>query len=201
MPEFKILEVRECDPRSWFVSWSAKYKDPIDVEKEYAALISLARQNSFPPAYFERVGKWKDSANSDGRWKPNVASVAYLIWRQAEDEQPRCPTADLVVSFLEDWSARAYKDVFPAREVKKQFGLSRATTLLHFVSGGKFPIYDSNVIKAIGRLYKKKPLYTANYYWETFYAQFLELAALCQTDDFRRLDNALFSYGSSNSLV
>jgi hypothetical protein len=79
-------------------------------------------------------------------------------------------------------------------------GLSRATTLLHFLSAGRFPIYDRNVIEAMWRLYGVRPSYTVNFYWDTFYPQFLELAADCKTDDFRRLDKALFSYGATRLL-
>ena len=130
-----------------------------------------------------------------------MASVAYIIWLQAEAEQPACPTNDQAVTFLDNWSSRTYEDLFSAKRVTKRFGLSRATTLLHFLSGGRFPIYDSNVIEAMRRLYGVSPSYTANYYWNTFYPQFQELAALCKTDDLRRLDKALFSYGATRLLV
>jgi hypothetical protein len=198
MHQFKILEVRSCDPCEWLASWSAKYGELAGFdENEYAELIDLARQNSFPLKYFERVGRWKDSANSEGRWKPNVASVAYIIWLQAEAEQPQCPSNEEAVSFLDNWSIRNYEDVFSAKRVNKRFGLSRATTLLHFLSAGKFPIYDSNVIEAMRRLSGVSSPYTSNHYWNTFYPQFLELAAECKTDDLRRLDKALFSYGGT----
>jgi len=149
MPQFKIVEVRECDPVLWLATWAAEYGGSAGFdEDEYAQLIDLARQNSTPVGYFERVGRWKDSANTNGRWKPNVASVAYVIWLQAEAEQPCCPADEQAVSFLDGWSSRTYEDIFSAKRVNKRFGLSRATTLLHFISGGRFPIYDSNVIEA-----------------------------------------------------
>jgi hypothetical protein len=202
MPQFKIVEVRACDPGMWLATWAAKYDGSAGFdEDEYTQLIDLARHNSLPARYFERVGRWKDSANANGRWKPNVASVAYIIWQQAEAEQPRCPADEQAVSFLDNWSSRTYEDVFPAKRVNKRFGLSRATTLLHFLSGGRFPIYDSNVIEATRRLYGVSPSYTANYYWNVFYPQFQELAAECKTDDFRRLDKALFSCGGTRLLV
>jgi hypothetical protein len=202
MPQFKIVEVRACDPDVWLATWSTKYEDSAGFdEDEYTQLIDLAQQNSRPAKYFERVGRWKDSANTDGRWKPNVASVAYVIWLQAEAEQPHRPENEQALSFLDNWSSRTYEDVFSAKRVNKRFGLSRATTLLHFLSGGRFPIYDSNVIKAMKRLYEVSPSYTLNHYWNKFYPQFLELAANCKTDDFRRLDKALFSYGATRLLV
>jgi len=51
------------------------------------------------------------------------------------------------------------------------------------------------------RLYGVSPSYTANYYWNTFYPQFQELAFECKTDDLRRLDKALFSYGATRLFV
>jgi hypothetical protein len=70
-------------------AWAAKYDDSASFdEDEYTQLIGLAQQNGLPAKYFERVGRWKDSANTDRRWKPNVASVAYIVWLQAEAEQP-----------------------------------------------------------------------------------------------------------------
>lgn len=89
MPQFKIVEVQPCDPDVWLAAWAAKYDDSASFdEDEYTQLIGLAQQNGLPAKYFERVGRWKDSANIDRRWKPNVASVAYIVWLQAEAEQP-----------------------------------------------------------------------------------------------------------------
>src|SRR5207245_10859851 len=45
-----------------------------------------------------------------------------------------------------------FRSHFTSRTMEKHFGLSRATTLLHFVSGGRFPIFDSRVRKAVARL-------------------------------------------------
>jgi hypothetical protein len=198
MPEFEIVEVRVCEPYEWLDSWAAKYDDLAGYdEDEYNRLIGLAQQDNLCREYFVRIGRWKDSANTVGRWQPNVASVAYIIWLQAEAERPNRPAEEEAVNFLDAWSSRTYEDVFLANRVNKRFGLSRATTLLHFLSGGRFPIYDSNVIEAMRRLYGVRPTYTAHYYWNTFYPQFRELAATCNTEDFRRLDKALFSYGAT----
>jgi hypothetical protein len=82
--------------------------------------------------------------------------------------------------------------------VKKRFGVPRATTLLHFVSGGRFPIIDSRVRRAIARLCDDHvPPNTVRWYLDSFRPLFSELAALCKTeDDSRILDKALTSYGS-----
>lgn len=202
MTQFKVVEARACEPGVWLDTWAAEYDSLAGYdEKEYDELIDLAGQNAFPAKYFERMGRWKDSAKSDRRWRPNVASVAYIIWLQAETEQPPCPRAEQTVHFLENWAGRMYEDVFPTRRVKKRFGLSRATTLLHFLSAGRFPIYDSNVIEGIRRLYGINPSYTAEYYWITFCPQFKELAGECKTNDRRKLDKALFSYGATKLLA
>jgi len=63
---------------------------------------------------------------------------------KAAQELPKCPDGSDVADFLDNWSGRTYTDVFEKKgPVEKHFGLARATTLLHFVSGGRFPICDS----------------------------------------------------------
>ena len=48
---------------------------------------------------FRRIGKWKDDATTENQWKPNVASVAYLIWEQAAEELPKCPDENGIAVF------------------------------------------------------------------------------------------------------
>jgi hypothetical protein len=90
--------------------------------------------------------------------------------------------------------------------VEKRFGVPRATTLLHFVSGGRFPMIDSRVRRAIARLSNDhvRPKNTVSWYLESFRPLFSELAALCKAEGdlrmLRMLDKALLSYGS-NALV
>jgi hypothetical protein len=79
--------------------------------------------------------------------------------------------------------------------VKKHFGLSRATTLLHFISGGRYPIFDSRVRKAMTRLLNCPVPKTGRWYLDSYRPLFSEVAALCGTEDFRMVDKALFSYG------
>ena len=147
-----------------------------------------------------RIGRWKDGARTDGRWKANVASVAYPIWMQAASEMPKCPEGMGVADFLNDWSNRKYKDEWPTRSVEKRFGLSRATTLLHFLSGGCFPIFDSRVRTAITRLSPNSTRVenTVGWYLDSYCSLFAELAAVCGSEDFRTMDKALFSYGARN---
>jgi hypothetical protein len=193
--KFRVVVVKDSTPQEWLRLWSGRY--PPDDEPEYRDLI--ANYGSLSADEFERIGKWKDGVGkSTGRWMPNVASVAYLIWMQAAQKPPKCPEEDEVEAFLDGWSGRTYTDVFPNKSVEKHFGLSRATTLLHFVSGGRYPIFDARVRTAIGRLLGSSvPPYTVRWYLESCCPLFRELAALCETgDDLRNLDKALFSYGA-----
>lgn len=140
---------------------------------------------------FRVIGKWKDNAYTEARWKPNVASVAYLIWEQAAKELPKCPEERSVASFLEDWSNRAYTDDFKSGSLRKHFGLSRATTLLHFVSGGRYPIFDSRVRTALARLLDRPELQvTLDAYLNSCLQIFRGLADCCHMDDYRMLDKA-----------
>jgi len=196
MSRFRFLIPDEGNgaPQEWLRVWADRYDD----EKEYRDLI--AKYESLSAKDFERIGKWKDGAKTKAQWKPNIASVAYLIWMQAAQELPKCPDdgSDVKV-FLDDWSGRTYTDVFEKKgPVKKRFGVPRATTLLHFVSGGRFPIVDSRVRRAIARLCDDHvPPNTVRWYLDSFRPLFSELAALCKTeDDSRILDKALTSYGS-----
>jgi hypothetical protein len=100
-----------------------------------------------------------------------------------------------VAAFLEDWPNRAYTDTYKKGQKQKHFGLSRSTTLLHFLSGGRYPIFDSRVKTAIARLLDRPKLPgTVSSYLGSYLPLFKELAERCETSDFRMLDKALFSY-------
>jgi hypothetical protein len=153
---------------------------------------------------FRRIGKWKDSVTTEARWKPNVASVAFQIWEQAAKELPPCPPDIEVYAFLNDWSERSYTDDFSKKSVKKRFGLSRATTLLHFLSGGRFPIFDSRVRTAVARLVGSPVLPNTLEGYKKFREIFKELASSCACEtekEWRMLDKALFSYGALDNRV
>ena len=82
------------------------------------------------------------------------------------------------------------------------FGLSRASTLLHFICGGKeYPIFDSRVRTAAGRLLGRRELSDSiPEYLEVYCPLFTKLAELCGTqDDPRKLDKALFMFGASTA--
>ena len=105
------------------------------------------------------------------------------------------PDNDSVADFLHDWSERRYTEQFPGRTVTKRFGLSRATTLLNFLTSGSFPIFDSRVRRAIKRLSQTSIPNTVTGYFASYRPTFLEIAECCGTNHLRKVDRALFSYG------
>jgi hypothetical protein len=193
MNKFRFRSVVGSDivPEEWLRVWADRY--PSDDYAEYCELIT--KHKSFSAADFELMGQWKDAAKTEGKWKPNVASVAYRIWMQLAFELPTCPEGSAVANFLVDWSERSYTDTYKGRPTIKRFGLSRTTTLLHFLSGGHFPIFDSRVRTAMTRLLNSPVLNTVRWYLDSYCPLFLEVAGLCKTEDLRKLDMALFSYG------
>jgi hypothetical protein len=172
-------------------AWAARY--PTENYAGYEELV--AKHRSFAAEDFEQIGRWKDGARTDGRWKPNVASVAYRVWMRAAKELPRCPDDCRVADFLSDWSERTYTNRYASKSETKRFGLSRATTLLHFLSGGRFPIFDSRVRKALTRLLDSPVPNSIRWYLDSYCLLSSEIAALCGTEDLRLVDKALFSYG------
>ncbi len=192
---FRSSDGSEISAEKLLPMWASRY--PANDYADYSEII--ANYQSFSASDFVLVGKWKDNAKTVSKWKANVASVAYPIWMQASAELPKCPQLSQVAAFLDDWAGRKYTDTYAAAKVaKKTFGLSRATTLLHFISGGRFPIFDSRVRRAMTRLLSSRVPNTVRWYLDSYCPLFSEAAALCGTEDLRRVDMALFSYGARN---
>jgi len=188
---FRSSDGRDIAPEEWLRMWADQYPST-----DYAGYCELiAKHKSLSAADFVQIGKWKDGAKTEGKWKANVASVAYRIWMMAASELPKCPEESRVADFLDDWSDRKYTDEYAIGSVEKRFGLSRTTTLLHFISGGRFPIFDSKVRRAMTRLLNSRVLNTVRWYLDSYCPLFSEIAALCGTEDLRMVDMALFSYG------
>jgi hypothetical protein len=201
MSQFKFLipDVKEVPAEEWLRTWAERY--PEDYSEEiYRELI--AKHESLSTADFVRIGKWKDNAWSERRWRANVASVAFQIWMKAASDLPKCPSDGEVEGFLSNWSGMVYTDLYKNGSREKRFGLSRATTLLHFVSGGRFPIFDSRVRTAMARLLDPlAPQDTVCWYLDSYCPLFSEVAVLCGADEMRIVDKALFSYGASEDLT
>jgi hypothetical protein len=188
---FRSPDGRDVEPEEWLRLWSGRF--PVNYYAGYHELIVKGELLSGKD--FERIGRWKDGARTEGRWKPNVAMVAYDIWMQAASEMPKCPAEDLVAGFLENWSERTYRNEYSGLVQQKRFGLSRATTLLHFISGGRYPIFDSRVRRAVTRLLESPARNTVRWYLDSYCEIFYEIAEACHTKDLRAVDMALFSYG------
>jgi hypothetical protein len=191
--DFKDLSGTAVQPDEWLRIWKQKY--PTNDYLAYADLISKHR--SFSATDFERIGKWKDGVTSESRWRPNIASVAYEIWMQAVRTLPTCPDDDDVATFLNDWANRKYRDTYRNGVVReKRFGVPRAATLLHFLSGGHFPIFDSRVRNAMRKL-RGGPLppNTVDWYLTSYCPMFNEIRAMSGAESERDVDMALFALG------
>lgn len=203
---FRNLKIPETTPHEWLTHWAGQYEQENSDEKKYRTLIS--KYSQYCEEDFRQIGMWKDGVTEQARatrWKENVASVAFLIWERVAAERPERPALDerSLREFLKNWSTRTYSDTFRNGVSRtKQFGLSRATTLLHFLSGGVYPIFDARVRVAIGRLKGTREI---NYSLDAYFGECLpacrELVSLCETKDIRNLDKALFSYGALSPKV
>jgi hypothetical protein len=196
---FRIVQSIPVEGADWLQFWESEYDKSDGPEsndvKFYAELI--ARNGDLSSEDIHNVGRWKDQAWTEGRWKVNVASVARLGWEQLSNE--KCPQPTELVAVLERWSESTYEDQqSTGRIVRKRFGLSRATTLLHFLSGGEYPILDSRVFAAIRRLDSSlKPDSSAKYYVDKFLPWFRQLKEDCGFPTTRSLDKALFAFGAA----
>ena len=178
----------------WVSEWEREYPVARYDEKYYNLLIQKA--GSLSSDDFIVMGRWKDDAWTEGRWKPNVAMVAFPAWVAASTELPGI-TLDrsTLENFLTNWANRLYPDTSARSADKmKRFGLSRATTLAHFISIGKFPICDSRVRRAIKRLCSARARDEVSWYLRLYVPTFEELERVCGAS-VRRLDKALFAYG------
>lgn len=193
-PRFRFKNVHglTVSPTEWLRVWNERYPgEKYDLEHDRL----LARAGDLRAVDFEQIGRWKDAANSNAKWQPNAASVAYTVWMHAATVVPRLPADAEVPAFLQAWAEREYTQRFATREVTKRFGLSRATTLLYFLSAGRFPIFDSRVRRAIARLCAASVPNTITGYLSEYRPLIIEIAASCGTRDLRSVDRALFSYG------
>jgi hypothetical protein len=191
--DFRSPDGTSISAEEWLLAWAPRYPTRDDEEHDYL----MARHKSFSAADFERIGKWKDGVTTGSKWRSNIASVAYEIWMQAASELPQCPIDGHIQEFLTDWSERKYTDKYKSGEQReKRFGTPRAATLLYFISGGRFPIVDRRVRKAIRRLLNcAEPPNTVGWYVDAYCPLFTEIGALCNPRDKRDIDKALFAYG------
>jgi hypothetical protein len=190
---FRYPEWHEIEPRAWVDYWASRY-DGEDNDKYYELIKKEGRLSSED---FELVGLWKEGLKSvNGRWKSSTP-VGFDVWEQAVKETPQCPEESGVTKFLDNWSKRTFvAGKKSGLDLRYSFGLSRATTLLHFISGGEYPILDARVATAMTRLGSSVTETIVGY--PAFCSRFSEIATVCGvsgTEGLRKLDNALFSYG------
>jgi hypothetical protein len=190
---FRCPVWRATEPSEWVTKWAALYGGNDNAEHD--ALIE--KDGLLLGEDFERVGRWKEGcAVGHKGWKAGTPR-AYEIWIQAKDHPPPCPAEDRIGEFLIRWSQkRFWAGTRNDRRLEQSFGLSRATTLLHFISGGRYPILDRRVEAAMSRL--GSPIEMTIEGYGSFCRLFSEIAAACGVSGIkglRKLDNALFCYG------
>jgi hypothetical protein len=124
--------------------------------------------------------------------------VAYDTWMEIARAMPPCPSEERVGEFLTRWSERKAKyKCRDGRVLEKKFGLSRTTTLLHFLSGARYPIFDSRVERAVQGLTGRRVDRTSlSDYQQVVRPLVADIFRQCRTEDLRKLDRALFAYGA-----
>jgi hypothetical protein len=196
---FRYPEWRDVEPRAWLDYWAGRYNGGDN--NKYFELIE--KHDKLSKEDFEQVGKWKEGClkPNHGSWKTGTPK-AYDVWMQTKTESPKCPEQDDVAGFLEGWSTRTFvAGEKNSKVLIYRFGLSRATTVLPFISGGQYPIFDSRVSTAMIRLGSPVEK-TIEGYLNSFCPLFSEVAGICgvsEREGLRRLDNALFTYGADAS--
>ena len=210
-------------PSQWLTTWCSEFnseKFPADVYQEL-----VANGAELSDADFDVLGAWKDGALRHGverefgkcsvaftgSWRPN-AVAAYTVWR----DLPR--SRSTLTQHLDREDYRSFLNHIAKKQFAKagkngpglaEFGLSRATYVLHVFSHAKFPIYDSNTQAGIyfltqgrygsHRIVKSKSKDPV-WYLETFCKIVRDLQEACAAQDppsLRALDKALFSYGKA----
>jgi len=191
---FKLENGHPCDALQWLNEWEPKYPSNKYDEKQYETLIG--KEGILSTDDFIQIGRWKDAAQSNDKWRPNVASVAFPAWRDASVELPNHRIEEATVeAFLKKWTHYSYPDASSRnKNGKKRMGLSRATTLLHFMTGGQFPIFDSNIRRAAKSLCNRPAPNRIEWYMASYIPFFRELVTECRATA-RRVDKALHAYG------
>jgi hypothetical protein len=187
MSEFTFRSPADIAPKEWLRLWASRF--PTD-KYDPAAYKRLLKKRSLSAKDFVAIGRWKDGATG-GRWRPNVASVAHDIWKRVAAERPKRPTTGDEAEFLDRWLNEQYM----SGAQSKRFGLSRATRLLHFLSAGEYPIFDSRVRRAMARLLDCRVKNDVRWYLGEYCGLFQQVAKCCGTRDLRAVDKALFAYG------
>jgi len=203
------FEWGKVEPRVWLQKWAELFLSSGERQGDNQVYESLVRKTQLSGEDFEQIGRWKEGCiprigTEHGRWK-RLTSAAFDVWMQAKESPPQVPadkfSKDSARKFLLDWQERKFrKPVKGGRVQDTRFGLSRATALLHFMSAGRFPIYDSFEWYAFRRMGTPLPWeVTVDVYLEKFCPLLCSVASRCclthSIEELRKLDNALRCYG------
>jgi len=209
---FRYPEWVDIEPSVWLQKWNGLFLLDEEHQEDDAVYKSLMeKRGNLSGSDFERIGQWKEGClpKPDGKenkkWQPKT-SAAYDVWMQAKATPPENPGEDKIDddwarTFLQTWSDKTFaKPAIGGIVQDTRFGLARASTLLHFISGGRFPIYDSWVWYGAKQLGRRLPYeMSVDAYLTKFCPMFTALASECglsqNSDDLRKLDNALRCYG------
>src|SRR5579864_9361212 len=100
---FQLESGQPCGPSAWLVHWERKYPSEDYDEKYYDQLIQ--RAGILSSGDFIVIGRWKDSAWTENKWRSNVAMVAFPAWMDASIELPGFSIEQILVeAFLKKWS-------------------------------------------------------------------------------------------------
>jgi AraC-like DNA-binding protein len=87
---FRSLDGSDIAPQDWLNIWSDRY--PSNDYAGYSELI--AKHKSLSAADFALIGKWKDAAKTEGKWKPR--RIKEFVDARMEDELTLCEMAQSV---------------------------------------------------------------------------------------------------------
>ncbi len=205
---FCYPEWAEIDASLWVNKWAEAFLSSDERRADDLAYNELiAKKGQLSGADFEQIGRWKEGCTvreggkEHGRWKPGT-TAAYDVWMEGKQNPPQQPANGklddaFARTFLEEWSEKTYE---VSKKGPTRFGVARASTLLHFLSAGQFPIYDDFIWYALKRLGTPLPWkMTVDAYLKKFCPLVAALAASCglsrSVADLRKLDNALRCFG------
>ncbi len=204
---------RPICPEQWLNDWSKRFPSKRYPEGVYQYLVERGRNIDKRDVLI--MGWWKDAAldptcvepdaaiepaqlRPSRRWGPKSRGVAYDVWTwlATNIEEAKKRLYPSPVKFLKYLQYRSGST--------GNFGLSRASFVLHVLSQTKFPIYDKNTHRAVYDLTRGGPYENhipltkqqgAAWYVDGFCRVFSELRGACGSPNTRLLDKALFAYG------
>jgi len=159
--EFQSPHRERISPAQWVAAWSTRFNTNKYPEGVYRELVE--KGIGLSDADFEVLGAWKDGAlkisplhrglkfgncwvSFTGIWSAKAASCAYTVWQKLESRSALAQylSQEKYRDFLVYLAQQQYTKASKTGAVSADFGLARATYVLHMFSRAKFPIYDKN---------------------------------------------------------